>query len=90
MMLLMNWVDNNAAPVDGLHVAEGGILLNPHAALQDVGEAVEADGFHFLHLVDGQGVVLDKFVSADDGQSTRKRRISKHWNILIGKSPVLA
>jgi hypothetical protein len=33
------------------------------AYLEDVGEAVEAHPLHVLHLVDGEGVVLDQLVA---------------------------
>lgn len=55
-------------PVNRLHVAEGRILLDPHPALHDVRQAEQAQGPHVLHLVDGQGVVVDEPVTANDRQ----------------------
>jgi hypothetical protein len=38
MMLLVYGVDDNPAPVDRVHVAELRVLLDTHAALEDVNE----------------------------------------------------
>ena len=73
-MLLVDGIHHNIAPVDCLDVAEGQVLLNLHPALEDVDEAVEAHRLHVLHLIDGQGVVLDELVAADDGQPRQKKR----------------
>ena len=65
---LMNRIHNNLSPVDRLDVAEGGILLNPHSALHDVGEAEQAKGPHVLHLVDSQSVVVNESMTSNDRQ----------------------
>jgi hypothetical protein len=38
MMLLVYGIDDNPAPVDGVDVAELRVLLDTHAALEDVNE----------------------------------------------------
>ncbi len=45
--------------------------------LEDVGEAVEAHPLHVLHLVDGEGVVLDQLVAPDDRQPSERRKRKK-------------
>jgi hypothetical protein len=42
------------------------------AYLEDVGEAVEAYPLHVLHLVDGEGVVLDQLVAPYHRQPGRR------------------
>ena len=71
-MLLVDGIHHNIAPVDCLDVAEGQVLLNLHPALEDVDEAVEAHRLHVLHLIDGQGVVLDQLVVTDYSQPKDK------------------
>jgi hypothetical protein len=38
MMLLVYGINDNPAPVDGVHVAELRVLLDTHAALENVNE----------------------------------------------------
>ena len=59
---------HNLPPVNRLHVAEGRILLDPYSALHDVRQAEQTQGPHVLHLVYGQGVVVDEPVTANDRQ----------------------
>ena len=67
--VLVVFLDHNLLPVDGVHIAEEGVLLDPYATVHDVGEAGEADPDHVLHLVDGEGVELDQLVASDDGEA---------------------
>ena len=49
---------HDLGPVDGVVVAEFGILHDPNSAPEDFGETGEADVLHVVVLVEGQSPVL--------------------------------
>lgn len=59
-------------PVHRVQVAELGVLFNPHGSPGDVPQVVQADVLQAGHLVDHQGVVVEKIAPADDTQVGEK------------------
>lgn len=55
-------------PVDGVQVAQLGVLLHPDGAAGDVPQVVQADVLQAGHLEDHQGVVVEEVASPDDGE----------------------
>ena len=70
--VLVRLPDHDLLPVDGVHVAEQGVLLDPDPAVHDVREAGEADPDHPLGLVDSQGVRVDQLMTSDHGQPRKQ------------------
>lgn len=60
-------------PVDGVQVAQLGVLLDTHGTSRDVPQVVQADVLQAGHLEDDQGVVVEEGSTPDDGQVGEQR-----------------
>lgn len=60
-------------PVDGVQIAQLGVLLDTHGASRDVPQVVQADVLQAGHLEDDQGVVVEEGSTPDDGQVGEQR-----------------
>lgn len=60
-------------PVDGVQVAQLGVLLDTHGTSRDVPQVVQADVLQAGHLEDDQRVVVEECSTPDDGEVGEQR-----------------
>ena len=72
-------------PVDGVQVAEVGVLLDAHRASHDPRQAEQTEVAQLLVLVHHQGVVAEQLVAADHRQVGEHLRERRHVLYPVGR-----